>query len=145
MITKHEIAELRRRAARARQNAHAPYTGYLVGASLLTAGGKYFSGCNVENAALTTTSHAEMNAIAAAVAAGERSFKALLVLTETDPPAFPCAICRQSLAEFDRGEMLILAANTKGDIRRTRFSDLYPEMFGPHKLVGPLPCGDGGI
>jgi cytidine deaminase len=135
MITEKEQAKLLRLASQARRNAHAPYTGYRVGASVLTAGGKYFCGCNVENAALTTTSHAEMNAIAAAVAAGETSFRALLVLTETEPAAFPCAICRQSLAEFDRGEMLILAANTKGDIRETRFSALYPEMFGPHKLA----------
>ncbi len=134
MVTKDTIAELRRQAARARENAHAPYTGYLVGASVLTGGGKFFSGCNVENAALTTTSHAEMNAIAAAVATGEKQLKALLVLTETEPPAFPCAICRQSLAEFDRGGMVILAANTRGEIRQTRLADLYPEMFGPHKL-----------
>jgi cytidine deaminase len=134
MITEKEKSELLRLAGLARRHAHAPYTNYRVGASLLTSGGKYFRGCNVENAALTTTSHAEMNAIAAAVAAGEKSLKALLVLTETVPPAFPCAICRQSLAEFDRGEMLILAANTKGEIRETRFADLYPEMFGPHKL-----------
>jgi len=134
MITEKEQSELLRLAGLARRHAHAPYTGYLVGASLLTGGGKYYLGCNVENAALTTTSHAEMNAVAAAVAAGEKSLKALLVLTETDPPAFPCAICRQSLAEFDRGKMLILAANTRGEIRETRFADLYPEMFGPHKL-----------
>lgn len=135
MISEHEKSELLRRAGEARQNAHAPYTGYRVGAAVLTSGGLYFSGCNVENAALTTTSHAEMNAVAAAAAAGETSFRALLVLTETDPPAFPCAICRQSLAEFDRGELLILAANTRGEIRETRLADLYPEMFGPHKLL----------
>lgn len=135
MATEQEKSELLQRAGDARENAHAPYTGYRVGACVLTAGGDYFSGCNVENAALTTTSHAEMNAIAAAVADGETAFKALLVLTETEPPAFPCAICRQSLAEFDRGKMLILAANTRGEIRETRLSDLYPEMFGPHKLL----------
>lgn len=135
MITEKEKSEMLRRAELARRHAHAPYTDYRVGSSLLTAGGKFFSGCNVENAALTTTSHAEMNAISAAVAAGEKSLKALLVLTETDPPAFPCAVCRQSLAEFDRGEMLILAANTRGEMRETRFSELYPEMFGPHKLL----------
>ncbi len=134
MITAKEKSELLRVAGEARENAHAPYTRYRVGAGVLTAGGNYFGGCNVENAALTTTSHAEMNAIAAAVAAGEKRLKALLVLTETKPPAFPCAICRQSLAEFDRGEILILAANTRGEIRETRLSDLYPEMFGPHKL-----------
>ncbi len=136
-LTETEQAELLRRAESARRNAHAPYSGYRVGASVISSGGKYFSGCNVENAALTATSHAEMNAITAAVAAGEKSFKALLVLTETEPAAFPCALCRQSLAEFDRGEMLILAANTREEIRETHLSDLYPEMFDPHKLLIP--------
>ncbi len=135
MTSAEEKSELFRLAEEARTNAHAPYTGYRVGAAVLTAGGRYFSGGNVENAALTITSHAEMNAVAAAVAAGEKEFRTILVLTETDPPAFPCAICRQALAEFDRGELLILAANTRGEIRETRLSDLYPEMFGPHKLL----------
>jgi len=134
MISEREKSELLRQAGETRENAHAPYTGYRVGASVLTTSGNYFSGCNVENAALTITSHAEMNAVVAAVAAGEKEIRALLVLTETEPPAFPCAICRQALAEFDRGEMLILAANTGGKIRETRLADLYPEMFGPHKL-----------
>ncbi|MFH1038326.1 MAG: cytidine deaminase [PVC group bacterium] len=134
MITEKERDELLRRAGEARKHAHAPYSRYLVGATVLTAKGNYFSGCNVENAAFTITTHAEGNALGAAVAAGETEFTALLVLTDGSPPPFPCAICRQSLAEFDRGEMLILAANTGGEIREIRFSELYPEMFGPHKL-----------
>ncbi len=134
MISREQKDELLRRAGEARRHAHAPYSNYLVGAAVLTAGGNYYSGCNVENAAFTTTTHAEGNALAAAVAAGETAFRALLVLTDASPPPFPCAICRQSLAEFDRGDLLILAANTGGEIRETRFTELYPEMFGPHKL-----------
>jgi len=135
MITPEERDELLRLAREARENAYAPYTGYTVGAAVLTAKGNYYSGCNVENATLTMTTHAEGNALTAAVRAGERSFRAILVLTDTDPPPFPCAICRQSMAEFDQGEMLILAANTKGKIRETSLSELYPEIFGPHKLL----------
>jgi len=135
MITPEERDELLRLAREARENAHAPYTGYTVGAAVLTTKGNYYSRCNVENATLTMTTHAEGNALTAAVGAGERSFKAILVLTDNDPPPFPCAICRQSLAEFDRGEMLILAANTKGTVRETHLGDLYPEIFGPHKLL----------
>jgi cytidine deaminase len=134
MITQKDRDELLRLAREARENAHAPYTGYKVGAAVLTAKGNYFSGCNVENATLTLTTHAEGNALTAAVRAGEKSFKALLVLTDTDPPPFPCAVCRQSLAEFNRGEMLILAVSTEGRVRETTLSELYPEIFGPHKL-----------
>ena len=135
IITRKERDELIRLAREARENAHAPYTGYKVGAAVLTTQGNYYSGCNVENATLTMTTHAEGNALTAAVRAGEKSFKAILVLTDADPPPFPCAICRQSLAEFDRGGMLILAANTEGIIRETTLSELYPEIFGPHKLL----------
>jgi cytidine deaminase len=135
IITGKERDELIILAREARENAYAPYTGYTVGAAVLTTDGNYYSGCNVENATLTLTTHAEGNALTAAVRAGARSFKAILVLTDGDPPPFPCAICRQSLAEFDRGEMLILAANTEGEIRETHLSDLYPEIFGPHKLI----------
>ena len=135
MIKTNQRDELIRLAREARENAHAPYTGYTVGAAVLTAKGNYYSGCNVENATLTMTTHAEGNALTAAVRGGERSFKAILVLTDNDPPPFPCAICRQRLAEFDRGEMLILAANTKGTVRETHLGDLYPEIFGPHKLL----------
>jgi cytidine deaminase len=135
MITDEEKDRLLRLAGEARENAYAPYTGYTVGAAVLTTEGNYYSGCNVENATLTLTTHAEGNAVTAAVRTGTRSFKAILVLTDGDPPPFPCAICRQSLAEFDRGEMLILAANTEGEIRETHLYDLYPEIFGPHKLI----------
>jgi len=135
MITPEERDELLRLAREARENAHAPYTGYTVGAAVLTTKGNYYSRCNVENATLTMTTHAEGNALTAAVGAGERSFKAILVLTDNDPPPFPGAICRQSLAEFDRGEILILAGNTEGTVRETHLGDLYPEIFGPHKLI----------
>ena len=134
MITTNQTNELLRLAREARENAHAPYTGYMVGAAVLTTEGNYYSGCNVENATLTLTTHAEGNAVTAAVRAGEKSFKALLVLTDADPPPFPCAICRQSLAEFNRGEMMILAVSTEGTVRETTLYELYPEIFGPHKL-----------
>ena len=135
MIDPIEMKELLRRAEEARGHAYAPYSHYRVGAALLTTQGRYYSGANVENAALSTTIHAEMSAVAAAVSNGETNFRALLVFTEANPPPFPCALCRQTLAEFNRGDLLILAANPLGATRSARLADLYPEMFGPHQLA----------
>ena len=123
-------------AAAVKKNAYAPYTGYTVGAALVAGSGKYYAGCNLENAALTPTIHAEAAAMAAAAGAGEREIIALAVVTDAHPPQFPCALCRQSLAEFSpaEGEMLILTANPDGEVSQSTLAALYPEMFGPGKM-----------
>ena len=134
MITKEQEEKLIKLAAEARENAYCPYSGYKVGASVLTSRGNFYTGCNVENAAYSTSSHGEVNAINTAVGAGEREFLALAVITENDHPPFPCCICRQTMAEFDNGNMEVIAASTKGTIRKTSFSRLYPEPFGSKQL-----------
>ncbi|MCX6349521.1 MAG: cytidine deaminase [Candidatus Aureabacteria bacterium] len=134
MITKEQENRLVKLAREAREKAYAPYSGYKVGAAALAESGKYYTGVNIENAAYTTALHAELAAIAAAVAAGERKFVALAVVTENDPPPFPCAICRQGMAEFDQGEMLVIAANLTGKTRKTTLKKLYPYPFGSRQL-----------
>ena len=134
MISEEQQKELLRRAAGAREKAYAPYSGYRVGAAALAESGEIYAGVNVESAAYTTTGHAEMMAIAAGVAAGERKFLALAVVTESELPPFPCALCRQAMAEFDRGEMLVIAGNLRGRTRRTTLRKLYPHPFGSRQL-----------
>ena len=134
MITKKQEDKLIKLAIKAREHSYCPYSGYKVGASLLASSGKYYMGCNIENAAHSPTTHAEVNAINAAVLAGERHFIALSVITENEMPPFPCCICRQSIAEFDDGTMKIIAANTRGTVRRITFYELYPEPFGTKQL-----------
>ncbi len=134
MITKKQEKELIDLAVKARENSYCPYSGYKVGASVLASSGKYYTGCNVENAAFSPTTHGEVNAINAAVGAGERKFLALAVVTENEIPPFPCSICRQSMAEFNEGDMEVFAVSTHGETRRTRFSELYPEPFGSKHL-----------
>ena len=119
-------------ATAARQRAHAPYSGFAVGAALLDSSGRVHLGCNVENASYGLSICAERNAVAAAVAAGASRFAALAVVTDARPPASPCGACRQVLAEF--GDMPVVLANPEGDQVRTSVSDLLPLAFTPDDL-----------
>ena len=96
-------------AWKARALAYAPYSRFLVGAALLSEGGRVFHGCNVENLSYGLTNCAERVAIGAAVAAGVRRFMAVAVVAETAVPISPCGACRQVLAEF--GVPRVILAN----------------------------------
>lgn len=89
--------------------------------------GVVFAGCNVENASYGLSVCAERNAVAAAVAAGEKTLTAMAVVTGTNPPTTPCGACRQVLAEF--GDFAILLVNPEGERRITSVSELLPEAF----------------
>jgi len=128
-----EFAERLLLAARAaRANAHAPYSGFSVGAALLDEDGAIHVGCNVENASFGLSVCAERNAVAAAVAAGGRGIVALVVLTPASPPASPCGACRQVLAEF--GDFPVLLVNSEGERRMTGVAELLPSAFDRNAL-----------
>lgn len=93
-------AALEASARAARDHAYAPYSRYRVGAALLTDDGRIFAGANVENASYGLSQCAERSAIGAAITAGARRFVAIAIVTAGDPPATPCGMCRQVLAEF---------------------------------------------
>jgi cytidine deaminase len=114
-------------AAAARRNAHAPYSKFRVGAALLASSGKTYTGVNVENASFGLTICAERVAVGNAVAAGERKFVAVAIVSPG--AATPCGACRQVLAEF--GECVVICADAR-ETRRLRvemLSALLPEMF----------------
>lgn len=115
-------------AMEARENAYAPYSKFRVGAAIEAAGGKIYTGCNVEEGTLGLTVCAERVAIWKAVSDGERDFKRLTVVTDTGIPCAPCGSCRQALAEFC-DDLEIVAANTKGDTLKTTLKKLLPQAF----------------
>ena len=99
-------------AAEARKLSYSPYSGYRVGAALLAADGRVFTGCNVENAGFSATNCAERTAVFKAVSEGAREFKAIAIAGgrgETlSPLCSPCGICRQVLAEFCTADLPVI-------------------------------------
>lgn len=122
-------------AARAvRENAHAPYSRFKVGAAIRTASGRVFSGCNVENLAYPQGTCAEAGAIAAMCAAGERQIAEVLVIADAPDPVPPCGGCRQKLSEFAGGEVAVTMMTTDGDARTMTMDALLPGAFRPEHM-----------
>lgn len=121
-------------AKKARANAYAPYSGFPVGAAVLSESGAVFAGCNVENAAFPVGSCAEAGAIAAMVAAGGKRIAAALVLGGGETLCTPCGACRQRLREFADGPTPVIVAGPQGVRRRFSLGELLPESFGPDAL-----------
>ena len=126
--------ELIARAAAARGRAYAPYSGFSVGAALLTENGNVYEGVNVENASYPVGICAERAAIAAAVSCGERHFAALAVIADSPDVCVPCGMCRQMLVEFPLRRILL--ANTAGTVRVMTPAELLPCAFGAEALPG---------
>jgi cytidine deaminase len=118
-----------RAASQTRGRAHAPYSGFHVGSALVTANGTIFSGCNVENRSYGATVCAERVALAGAVAAGDPTPVAIVVITDTSPPSLPCGLCLQSLSEFASAELPIRLVNPAGESREFRLDELLPHPF----------------
>ena len=129
MATPAQLKKLEAAARAAAGRAYAPYSRFAVGAAVLTATGQIHSGCNVENSSYGLTICAERNALAAAIADGHREFTAIAVIAERHPPAQPCGMCLQTLAEFAPGDFLILLADTAGERRERRLRDFLPDPF----------------
>lgn len=120
--------------------SYAPYSGFKVGASLLTKNGKLYTGCNIENASYTPTNCAERTAFFKAVSEGEREFQAICivggkegVLTEY---AAPCGVCRQVMMEFCNPQTFqIILATGKEQYEIFTLNELLPLGFGPDNLA----------
>lgn len=117
-------------AARVRENAYAPYSGFKVGAAIRTADGATYLGCNVENAAYPEGTCAEAGAIAAMCAAGACGIAEVAVIADSPTPITPCGGCRQKLAEFAGPDTPVIMGTTAGDEIRSTVGELLPGAFG---------------
>ena len=122
------------------QYSYTPYSGFKVGAVLLTKDGKFYTGCNIENAAFTPTNCAERTAFFKAVSEGEREFRAICIVGGKDGAlteyAAPCGVCRQVMMEFcDPETFQIILATGKEQYEIFTLKELLPQGFGPTNLA----------
>ncbi len=127
--------DLVRRARAVRENAHAPYSNYRVGAALITTSGAVHVGCNVENASYGLTVCAERTAICSMIAAGDRDPIAIVIMTAGPAAGSPCGMCRQVLAEFAMDlPVRLVTADPSTPPTETTLGELLPLAFRADKL-----------
>lgn len=128
MEVEKDIKKLIDCARKVRENAYAPYSRFQVGAALITAGGKIYTGCNVENSSYGLTVCAERVALFKAVSEGEREFEAIAIFADTRDYCSPCGACRQVLLEFGR-DIKVYMANNEGEYKVMTVTELLPAAF----------------
>lgn len=135
MIGTAAAATLLDMAVKAMENAYAPYSGYKVGAALITDDGETYTGCNIENSSYTPTVCAERVAVFKAVSEGKRNFAAIAVVGgkngQIDGLFPPCGVCRQVLAEFcDPRCFEVILGKGEGKYEIYKLGELLPLGFG---------------
>ncbi|MCR6544032.1 cytidine deaminase [Dehalobacterium formicoaceticum] len=120
-------------AEEGKEKAYAPYSGFQVGAALLTKEGRVFIGCNVENASYGLSNCAERTAVFSAVAAGCRDFDTLAIVSDSETFTYPCGACRQVLVEFNP-DLKIIMRNQAGELKVEKAWDLLPHYFSGQNM-----------
>jgi cytidine deaminase len=115
-------------ARQARERARAAYSHFKVGAALETVDGRVITGCNIENATYGLTMCAERVAMFKALSEGDRAFRRIAIVADTESPTPPCGACRQILWEFG-GDLEVILGNPRGETARFRLSELLPHPF----------------
>src|SRR4051794_19084411 len=121
--------ELIEQAKQARQEAHAPFSNFQVGAAIMTSDGRVYTGCNIEQSVYSLTMCAERVAIFKAVSEGAREFVKIAVVADFETVTPPCGCCRQSLWEFAGPGTKVILANLAGEVRRLDIEELLPLPF----------------
>ncbi len=134
-MRKENIDNLIEAAAKAYQNAYAPYSGFSVGSAVLDEHGDIHTGCNVENAAYPSGSCAEEQAIGSMVAEGGRIIKDIVIIGRSNELITPCGACRQRIREFADSDTRIHICHIDKGLQKTFTIDkLLPDSFGPANL-----------
>ena len=115
-------------ALKARENAYAPFSGFQVGAALLTEDGQVYTGVNIENSSYGATICAERTAFVKAISEGHRKFKALAVTAGDEQEALPCGICRQFMYEFSP-ELEIITGTDEEHLNIRTLEEMLPLGF----------------
>ncbi len=138
-VSRSVVKNLIQEAIQGMKNAYTPYSNFLVGAALLTADQKIYTGCNIENAAYGPTNCAERTAFFKAISEGERRFAAIAIvggkngmLVDYTPP---CGVCRQVMREFvDPSKFLVILAKSEDEYQLYFLEELLPMGFGPEHV-----------
>ncbi|NTW71868.1 MAG: cytidine deaminase [Eubacteriaceae bacterium] len=115
-------------AIKSKEMAYVPYSKFRVGAAVLSADGRIFGGCNIENASYGATNCAERTAVFKSVSEGARQIEAIAIASDHPTFAYPCGICRQVMAEFGQ-DIIIILVNKNREIIQTNIEDLLPHSF----------------
>lgn len=130
-----DIQKLIEEAYEAKKYSYAPYSGFHVGAALITKSGKIYRGCNIENAAYTPTNCAERTAFFKAVSEGEKEFTAIAIVGDKEEYLAPCGVCRQVMTEFcDVDKFQIILAKNEEEYQVYTLRQLFPVSFSAKNL-----------
>lgn len=120
---------LLKKAKEVSENAYAKYSNFKVGACVLAGSGKTYTGCNIENASYGLTVCAERNAIASAIANGEKSITAIAIYSPNTDNCMPCGACRQVIFEFQKDNEIDIITQDADSFKVHKISNLLPEGF----------------
>ena len=124
-----EIQKLITAAVSAQGNSYSRYSNFRVGAALLTAGGKIYTGSNIENASFSPTVCAERTAFFKAISEGERDFTAIAVTGSDNKICMPCGVCRQVMGEFCDANFRVICVAKNGEYKEYTLGELLPFSF----------------
>lgn len=111
------------------RKAYAPYSNFPVGACVLTSSGNTYVGCNVENSSYGLTVCAERNAVASAVANGEKNISAVAIYSPKRENCLPCGACRQVIGEFRRDSEIEIITESENKLKIFKFNEIMPGCF----------------